>query len=119
MKAFTRLRSSKTDAPAPSAVSPQADEVTDAPVDPSDDFLERLGDLDRFIGGAATQPVTWPSTPPTRNLFTRPDAATPTPTPTPTPPAAHDSDEAEDFLERLGDLDRFIGGPGTPPPAQR
>lgn len=89
--------------PRPRPASPSLDGAANdeaaAAVEPSsytdptgDDFVERLGDLDRFIGGAVTPPTS----------------------PATVQPAVEPDDEAQDFLDRLGDLDRFIGGDSSP-----
>lgn len=59
MKAFTRHRTPKSvdvvDERTPDLV--EAPTAHDAPLDAGDDFIERLGDLDRFIGGPDTGPA--------------------------------------------------------------
>lgn len=116
----------------------------------AEEFTERLGDLDRFIGGpsvptnpsaptgpsgptgltgppsGSTPAVSWAPSVPARNLRAAPTGALapishprPAAAPSATPDAAPvaDADAGDDFVQRLGDLDRFIGGPATPAPA--
>lgn len=101
------------------------------------DFSARLGDLDRFIGGGAapataapSTPVSWTGGAPARNLPAAPiPAVAPISHPRPVTaerapevegaperPIADPETEAQEFVDRLGDLDRFIGGsPATMP----
>ena len=114
----------------PGSDDPNADEAAD--------FAERLGDLDRFIGGGtapATGPTTsvsWTGGAPARNLPAAPiPAVAPISHPRPASfdraaelepqsgaverPVADPEAEAQEFVDRLGDLDRFIGGNGSAP----
>lgn len=114
------------------ATAPTPDPESDAE---AADFLERLGDLDQFIGGATGSPevelapFSGPrnaSQPSTRRLF---EARVATPDGRSGEQPADQSDEQSDFLQRLGDLDRFISpgqadaaspagpAPTTPPTA--
>src|SRR5207247_1293043 len=75
------------------------------------DFIERLGDLDRFIGTGATAPTpvarvgALVDDRATRRLFDARDHAVAV-----AEPPRSEQSEADEFLERLGDLDRFVGG---------
>lgn len=114
-----------------SDIDPQ--HTTAAPADPESeaaDFLERLGDLDQFIGAApasgptqlpsfagprnasipsASRPLPSVDQPVTRRLFEAPTGEVPAVgAQLAAAPSDQHSDEAEDFLQRLGDLDRFI-----------
>jgi len=134
MKAFARRNLSHPSERSPGEGS-DAPSSTEAEVE-AEEFVERLGDLDRFIGGPAKAPhspatlpsgssVRRPTIPMARNLPALPTGAL-APISHPVPPAPaiprtvsagpDANDEAQDFLERLGDLDRFIGAPRTPRP---
>lgn len=127
MKAFARRNfTNPSDKSADTgSAGPSSEEVE------AEEFVERLGDLDRFIGGPVKTPnssaappsdpaVRRPTTPLARNLPALPTGAL-APISHPVPPAptmagvvsaAPDADdEAQDFLDRLGDLDRFISAP--------
>lgn len=110
---------------------PQVDEE-DRVIEQGDEaaeFVERLSDLDRFIGGdsMAAMPTdpgipTAPMMPPGRPAGAPAPAPVqraqtpPAPSPAPIvaaidePPVDDPDDEAQEFLDRLSDLDRFIGG---------
>ncbi|MFN8051569.1 MAG: hypothetical protein U0Q22_09050 [Acidimicrobiales bacterium] len=151
MKAFARHRNTTNPSTEPTVdhdAPTGADEATgpDDHGDPGmgDDFLQRLGDLDQFIGTATTAPTgqsapvitRFPAAPaPLRNTSTETAPALPSVPPATrrlfdaraTAPVAHEpalphtapheteTSEADDFLQRLGDLDRFIGGPTAAP----
>lgn len=102
----------------------QAATAPDASANEAADFAERLGDLDRFIGGGDL-PVSWAPQAAARNLPVMPPPAM-APISHPRPPAPADDhsdwdpsevDSSDDFVARLGDLDRFIGGGEPAAPA--
>jgi len=164
MKPFARRRRTDTNPSAPSGTGALAPDGAEALVDlddldiaplgapnPAEDeaaeFVERLSDLDRFIGGDGARPaVPGPSGAGTGLPIARPSApfgavpstgrnlpAAPIPAVAPisharpanepappraasdevASPVADPEDEAQEFLDRLGDLDRFIGGSGS------